>query len=113
MNPRQLADKISVRIKMVDSRPVVDAGTLDVLTMVYGGLVNKQLVALLQGRKVNALGMTGADLNIITSVKQPPLNGADMGSTGEVRQVNAQALSRLIDAGITSREEVLRVTNDA
>ena len=96
-----LADKISVRIKTVDSRPVVDAGTLDVLTMVYGGLVNKQLVALLQGRKVNALGVTGADLNIITSVKQAPLGGTDMGNTGEVRQVNAQALSQLIDGGIT------------
>ncbi|MBR6285017.1 MAG: acetylglutamate kinase [Muribaculaceae bacterium] len=96
-----VADRINVRIKTFDSRPIVDSGTLDVLTMVYAGLVNKQLVALLQGRKVNALGITGADLNIITSVKQPLLGGTDMGSTGEVRQVNAQALSRLIDGGVT------------
>ena len=95
------ADRLNVRIKTIDSRPVVDAGTLDVLTMVYAGLVNKQLVALLQRRKVNALGITGADLNIITSVKQQPQPDADLGSTGDVRQVNAQALSRLIDDGIT------------
>ena len=95
------ADRLNVHIKTVDSRPIVDPGTLDVLTMVYAGLVNKQLVALFQGRKVNALGITGADLNAITSVRQQPQPDADLGSTGEVRHVDAQALSRLIDAGIT------------
>ncbi len=94
------ADKLNVRIKTIDSRPVVDDGTLDVFTMVYAGLVNKQLVTLLQSRKVNALGVTGADLNLITSSKNT-LGGVDVGATGEVRQVNAGMLSRLIDDNIT------------
>ena len=96
----QLADKMGLRINVVDSRPVVDDKTLNVLMMVYGGLVNKQLVALLQARKVNAMGVTGADLNLITSVKRG-MGNVDMGNTGEVRQVNAVALSKLIDDGIT------------
>lgn len=95
----KLADKIGTKIADVDGRPVVDVNTLDVLMMVYAGLVNKQLVTLLQARKLNALGITGADLNIITSVKRG-MGNTDMGNTGEVRSVNAAALSQLIDAGV-------------
>lgn len=91
--------RMGVNTKFVNSRPVVDDATLRLLVMVYAGHVSKQLVSLLQARKVNALGMTGADMNIITSVKHPtqPVN---MGWTGDVRQVNAQALARVLDAGL-------------
>lgn len=94
-----LADRMGVRITEVNGRPVVDDNTLNVLAMVYAGRVNKQLVALLQARKVNALGVTGADLNLITSVKRG-MGGINMGNTGEVRSVNAITLSKLIDAGV-------------
>lgn len=93
-----LADKMRVRISEIDGKPVVNDNTLNVLTMVYAGKVNKQLVALLQARKINALGVTGADLNLITSVKRK-IARADLGYTGEVRSVNSAMLSMLVDAG--------------
>lgn len=96
----RIAERMGVKITTVDSRPVVDDKTLNVLSMVYAGLVNKQLVALLQARKVNAVGVTGADFNLISSVKRG-MGGTDMGYTGEVRQVNATFISRLIDEGVT------------
>lgn len=91
--------KMGIKTQIIDDRPVVDENTLKLLTMVYGGLVNKQFVALLQGRKVNALGVTGADMNLIQSVRQG-LDGNDMGWTGAIKQVNAQAMSTMLDAGI-------------
>ncbi|MBR1881918.1 MAG: acetylglutamate kinase [Muribaculaceae bacterium] len=92
----KIGNRMSINTKTVDGRPVVDDNTLNLLIMVYAGLVNKQFVALLQGRKVNALGVTGADLNLMQSVRQG-LNGVDMGWTGAVKQVNTQELSSLLD----------------
>ena len=65
--------------------------------MVYGGLVSRLFVSLLQGNKVNALGVTGADMNLITSVKLPD---GKLGDTGQVRHVNTEAIARLLDIGI-------------
>lgn len=93
---KQVGDKMSIRTKLVDERPVVDENTLKLLTMVYAGWVNRQLVALLQGRHTNAIGMTGADMNVMTSVRRE--NGG-LGATGDVRQVNAAALTTLLEAG--------------
>ena len=97
MMASQVADKIGVTIKSDNDRPIVDEKTLQLLVMVYAGLVNNRLVALLQGRKVNAAGLTGADMSLIQSVRQKE---PDLGATGIVRQVNATALSRLLDGGI-------------
>ena len=72
-----------------------------VVTMVYGGLVNKNLVARLQANGVNALGLTGADANVIRSHKRPLKNGVDYGFVGDVDQADGNMLSRLIEAGIT------------
>lgn len=94
-----VGNRMGIKTQIIDGRPVVDENTLKLLTMVYGGLVNKQFVALLQARKVNALGVTGADLNLIQSVRQG-LNDNDMGWTGAVKQVNTQALSRLLEADV-------------
>ena len=95
----KVGHKMGIKTQIVEGRPVVDENTLKLLTMVYGGLVNKQFVALLQGRKVNALGMTGADMNLMQSVRQG-IGDKDMGWTGAIKQVNAQAMSSLIDAGV-------------
>ncbi len=78
-----------------------DADMLEVVTMVYGGLVNKNLVAKLQANGVNALGLTGADANAIRSHKRPLKNGVDYGFVGDVDQADGEMLGRLIEAGIT------------
>ncbi|MBR3101289.1 MAG: acetylglutamate kinase [Muribaculaceae bacterium] len=93
----KFGNKMGVNTRMIGGRPVVDDNTLQLLTMVYAGLVNKQLVSLLQWHKVNALGITGADMNVMQSVKHVPNN---MGWTGDVKQVNAQALSAILDSGV-------------
>ena len=65
------------------------------VTMVYGGLVNKQIVAGLQALNVNALGLTGADLNYMRSEKRP-VKEVDYGFVGDVKEVNAEILADLI-----------------
>ena len=84
---------------MVNGRRITDAETLKVVTMVYGGLVNKNIVAGLQARGVNALGLTGADMNVIRSVKRP-VKDVDYGFVGDVEQVDATLLSDLIHKGV-------------
>ena len=67
----RIAEQLGIESRMVDGRRITDAETLRVVTMVYGGLVNKNIVAGLQARGVNALGLTGADMDVIRSVKRP------------------------------------------
>ena len=64
----KIAAQLGIESKMVDGRRITDAETLKVVTMVYGGLVNKNIVAGLQAKGVNAVGLTGADMNVIRSV---------------------------------------------
>ena len=63
----RLAERLELKVRMVDGRRITDKGTLDVVTMVYAGLVNKQIVAGLQAVGCNALGLSGADGNIVTA----------------------------------------------
>ena len=86
---------------MVNGRRITDAEMLNVVTMVYGGLVNKNLVARLQANGVNALGLTGADIDVIRSHKRPLKDGIDYGFVGDVDKANGEMLSRLIEVGIT------------
>lgn len=97
MMAQEIGNKLGIRTKLIDERPVVDAGTLKLLTMVYGGLVSRLFVSLLQGNKVNALGLTGADMNLVTSAKLPD---GKLGDTGQVRHVNTAGIAQLLDAGI-------------
>ena len=97
----KMAERLGIETKMVDGRRITDADMLEVVTMVYGGLVNKNLVARLQANGVNALGLTGADANAIQSHKRPLKNGVDYVFVGDVDQANDQMLGRLIEAGIT------------
>ena len=97
----KMAERLGIETKMVDGRRITDADMLEVVTMVYGGLVNKNLVARLQANGVNALGLTGADANAIQSHKRPLKNGVDYGFVGDVDQANGEMLGRLIEAGIT------------
>ena len=86
---------------MVGGRRITDADMLHVVTMVYGGLVNKNLVARLQANGVNALGLTGADINVIRSHKRPIKDGIDFGFVGDVDKADGEMLAKLIEAGIT------------
>ena len=95
----RLAAQLGIESKMVNGRRITDAETLKVVTMVYGGLVNKNIVAGLQARGVNALGLTGADMDVIRSVKRP-VKEVDYGFVGDVKQVNAAFLADLIHKGV-------------
>lgn len=95
----KLAAQLGIESKMVNGRRITDAETLKVVTMVYGGLVNKNIVAGLQTRGVNALGLTGADMNVIRSVKRP-VQEVDYGFVGDVEKVDASLLSDLIHKGV-------------
>lgn len=101
----KMAERLGIETKMVNGRRITDAEMLEVVTMVYGGLVNKNLVARLQANGVNALGLTGADGDAIRSHRRPPLmiDGlpVDYGFVGDVDYGNGEMLHRLIEAGIT------------
>ena len=97
----QMATQLGIETHMIEGRRVTDEDMLKVVTMVYGGLVNKNLVAQLQSRGINALGLTGADMNIILSHKRPLKNGIDYGFVGDVDQVNTTQLEQLLTMGIT------------
>lgn len=97
----KVAEALGIESKMVNGRRITDADMLSVVTMVYGGLVNKNLVARLQANGVNALGLTGADMNVIRSHKRPVKDGVDFGFVGDVERADGQMLSRLIEEGVT------------
>lgn len=97
----KVAAALGIESKMVNGRRITDAEMLEVVTMVYGGLVNKNLVARLQAAGVNALGLTGADIDVIRSHKRPIKDGIDFGFVGDVEKANGQMLHILINAGIT------------
>lgn len=94
-----MAAKLGVETKMVDGRRITDKAMLDVVTMVYGGLVNKTIVAGLQGYGCNAVGFTGADMDIIRSIKRP-VKEIDYGFVGDVIDVNTKELTVLMNQGI-------------
>lgn len=97
----KVAAALGIESKMVNGRRITDAQMLEVVTMVYGGLVNKNLVAKLQAKGVNALGLTGADMDVIHSHKRPVKDGVDFGYVGDVKRANGKMLQTLIQEGIT------------
>jgi len=96
----KLSEQLNIKSKMVDGRRITDADTIDIVTMVYGGLINKKTVAALQARDCNAGGFTGADMNLIISNKRPVVD-IDYGFVGDVTKVNHELLAILLKSGIT------------
>jgi acetylglutamate kinase len=94
-------NKLGVQAQMVDGRRITDDTYIDIVTMVYGGLVNKQLVAALQALGCHAFGLTGADANLILSEKRPVKNGIDFGWVGDPVSVQKDVLIDLLHKGIT------------
>ena len=97
----KIAERLGIETKMVDGRRITDAEMLEVVTMVYGGLVNKHVVAMLQAQGVDAIGLCGADGDIIRSVKRPLKNGVDCGFVGDVKKADGNKIARFIEVGLT------------
>jgi acetylglutamate kinase len=96
----KIGDQLGIKSTYVNGRRITDESTLDVVTMVYGGLVNKQIVAKLQTLKCNAMGFTGADGNLIQATRRP-VKEIDYGFVGDVISsgVNVELLSLLLKHG--------------
>lgn len=92
----KVAAALGIETKMVDGRRITDAAMLEVVTMVYGGLVNKHVVAGLQALGVDAIGLCGADGDIIRSVKRPLKNGIDYGYVGDVKKADGVKIAHFI-----------------
>lgn len=97
----KVAAALGIESKMVNGRRITDVDMLEVVTMVYGGLVNKNIIAKLQHKGINAIGLTGADMDVIHSHKRPVKDGIDFGFVGDVERVDANKIKLLIDGGIT------------
>ena len=106
----RLASQLGIESKMVNGRRVTDAEMLRVVTMVYAGLVNKNIVANLQARQLNAIGLTGADGNYLLAHRRPPLSivnsetqekeTVDYGFVGDVDGCDASVLLSLLRQNI-------------
>ncbi len=97
----ELGDSLGIEAKMVDGRRITDIETLRIVTMVYAGLINKNMVAQLQAKGSNAIGLTGADGNIIKAKKRP-VKEIDYGFVGDLDEhsVAASTLDNLLKAGL-------------
>lgn len=98
----RLGEKLGITSRYVNGRRITDDETIDLVTMVYGGLVNKKIVAQLQSLHCNAIGLTGADGNVIPAHKRP-VKDVDFGWVGDVEteKINTELIQRLISLGIS------------
>jgi acetylglutamate kinase len=98
----KIGDKLGIQSNYVNGRRITDEATIDLVTMVYGGLVNKKVVAKLQSMNCNAIGLTGADANIIPAVKRP-VKEIDYGFVGDVNssELGVKSLELLLKNNIT------------
>lgn len=95
----KLANQMGVEVKMTNGRRITDATTLDIITMVYAGKINKNIVARLQAENCNSVGFSGADGNSIVSEKRP-VTTIDFGFVGDVKKVNTEVLEVLLENNI-------------
>ena len=95
----KLADQMGVQQQMIDGRRITDADTLKIVTMVYAGYINKNIVAQLQANNCNAIGLTGADGNMILAHKRKHAT-IDYGFVGDIDAVNADLIKSLLDQDI-------------
>ncbi|GAB3972174.1 acetylglutamate kinase [Spirosoma terrae] len=96
----QVAEKLGIKTTMVDGRRITDQPMLDVVTMVYGGLVNKQIVAQLQALDVNAIGLTGADAGTVLAIKRP-VKDIDYGMVGDIQEVDSGQIQFFLRQDLT------------
>lgn len=98
----RLSEKLEIPTQMIDGRRVTDRDTLDVVTMVYAGLVNKQIVAKLQAAGCNAIGLSGADADVIPARRRSPIP-VDFGFVGDIDagNINTDFIATLLKSGVT------------
>lgn len=98
-----MAQKLGVDTQMVEGRRVTSKEMLDITIMCYAGLINKKMVSYLQTKKINSIGLSGADLNCISAQKRPPKNGIDYGFVGDINDssVNTKSIELLIQNNFT------------
>jgi acetylglutamate kinase len=93
----ELSKKMGIKPQMHEGRRITDKASLEITTMVYAGLLNKQIVAKLQSINCNAIGLSGADGNTITAEKRP-VKEIDYGFVGDVTSIGSKNISKLINA---------------
>lgn len=98
----RLSGKLGIETQMVNGRRVTDRETLDVVTMVYAGLINKRIVALLQAAGCDAIGLCGADANVIKATRRPAVP-FDYGYVGDINptDINTAFIRNMLDNGVT------------
>ena len=96
----EVLNRLGIAPKMVNGRRITDQGTLEVVIMVYAGLVNKEIVARLQALNCNALGMSGADADTIQAQKRP-VQEIDYGFAGDITSVNSEKMHQILQLGLT------------
>lgn len=98
----ELGDSLGIEARMFEGRRITDIETLRIVTMVYAGLINKNMVAQLQAKDCNAIGLSGADGNIIKAQKRP-VKEVDYGYVGDLSEssVSSTTLDSLLNAGLT------------
>ncbi|KAA1244397.1 acetylglutamate kinase [Aquimarina sp. RZ0] len=96
----KLASRLGVKTEMIDGRRITSTENLDIVVMTYAGLLNKTIVSGLQKYHCNALGLTGADANVITADKRP-VQFVDYGYVGDVTKVNNRTIKGFLELGIT------------
>ena len=96
----RMGESMGIKANMIDGRRVTDRATLDIVTMVYAGLINKRIVAMLQGFGCNAVGLTGADGNVIPATRRPS-EPIDYGFVGDIdpAKVNDRFIASLLEGG--------------
>jgi len=96
----KMAADLNIPQQMVDGRRITDAATLQIVTMVYAGYINKNMVAALQSKNINTLGICGADANIVKAHKR--INTTiDYGFVGDIDVVDTEKIVQLLDAGLS------------
>ncbi len=96
----RISHSLGIKPRMIDGRRITSARDMEVVTMVYAGLVNKQIVAGLQKEGNNAIGLSGADGNSLVAHKRP-VKEVDYGYVGDIEKVNAKMVKTLIELGLT------------
>ena len=107
----EIASRLGYETKLIDGRRITDKNSLDVIVMTYGGLINKSIVAKLQGMDTNSIGLCGADGKSIISVKRE-VSEIDYGFVGDISEINSSFIISLLNMGITPVFSAISVTNE-
>ena len=107
----EVAGKLGFETKMIDGRRITDKNSMEVITMVYGGLLNKSIVAELQRKQQNAIGLCGADGNVLIS-KRRQVKEIDYGYVGDLENVNTEFIESLLKQNIVPVFSAISCTED-